>query len=32
MNYPFETSLRSFWTLLFHSLYSLWKLANDWRP
>jgi len=28
MNYPGETSLRSFWILLSHSLYSLWKLVN----
>jgi len=32
MNYTEETSLSSFWTHLFHLLYSLWKLADDWRP
>jgi len=32
MSYPEEASWRSFWTFLSHSLYSLRKLANDWKP
>ena len=31
MSYPLGTSLSFFWKPLFHWLFSLWKLASDWR-